>query len=80
MVPAGYLPAGIATASDMRRRGMKSSGMPPGRTKWIRQRTYDRVVQQIEAGEEHLDHVFMVGAQRIFARIDKLERRGGMRR
>ena len=36
--------------------------------------------QQIEAGEERLDHVFMVGAQRIFARIDKLERRGGMRR
>ena len=31
-------------------------------------------------GEEHLDRVFMVGAQRIFARIDKLERRGGMRR
>ena len=55
-------------------------GMPPRRPKWMRQRTYDRVVQQIEAGEEHLDHVFMVGAQRIFARIDKLERRGGMRR
>jgi hypothetical protein len=55
-------------------------GMPPRRPKWMRFRTYDRVVQQIEAGEEHLDHVFMVGAQRIFARIDKLERRGGMRR
>ena len=55
-------------------------GMPPRRPKWMRQRTYDRVVQQIEAGEEHLDHVFMVGAQRILARIDKLERRGGMRR
>ena len=55
-------------------------GMPPRRPKWMRQRTYHRVVQQIEAGEEHLDHVFMVGAQRIFARIDKLERRGGMRR
>jgi hypothetical protein len=55
-------------------------GIPPRRPKWMRQRTYDRVVQQIEAGEEHLDHVFLVGAQRIFARIDKLERRGGMRR
>jgi hypothetical protein len=55
-------------------------GMPPRRPKWMRQRTYDRVVQQIEAGEEHLDHVFMVGAQRILARVDKLERRGGMRR
>ena len=55
-------------------------GIPPPRPKWMRQRTYDRVVQQIEAGEEHLDHVFMVGAQRILARVDKLERRGGMRR
>jgi len=57
-----------------------SDGIPPRRPKWMRQRTYDRVVQQIEAGEDHLDHVFMVGAQRIFARVDKLERRGGMRR
>ena len=55
-------------------------GMPPQAPKWMRRRTYDRVVQQIEAGEEHLDHVFTVGAQRILARIDKLERRRGMRR
>ena len=55
-------------------------GMPPERPKWMRQRTYDRVVQQIEAGEDRLDHVFMVGMQRILAEVDKLERRGGMRR
>ena len=55
-------------------------GMPPKRPKWMRQRTYDRVVQQIEAGEDHLDVVFTLGAQRILARIDKLERRRGMRR
>ena len=55
-------------------------GMPPERPKWMRQRTYDRVVQQIEAGEDRLDHVFMVGMQRLLAEVDKLERRGGMRR
>jgi hypothetical protein len=55
-------------------------GMPPRRPKWMRQRTYDRVVQQIEAGEDGLDVVFTLGAQRILARIDKLERRRGMRR
>jgi hypothetical protein len=46
----------------------------------MRFRTYDRVVQQIEAVEDRLDVVFMVGARRILARADKLERRGGMRR
>jgi hypothetical protein len=55
-------------------------GMPPERPKWMRQRTYDRVVQQIEAGEDHLDVVFTLGAQRLLVRIDKLERRRGMRR
>jgi hypothetical protein len=55
-------------------------GIPPRRPKWMRQRTYDRVVQQIEAGEDRLNHVFMVGAQRILARIDRSEQRGGMRR
>ncbi len=55
-------------------------GIPPRRPKWMRQRTYDRVVQQIEAGEDRLDVVFTLGAQRILARIDKLERRRGMRR
>jgi hypothetical protein len=55
-------------------------GTPPERPKWMRQRTYDRVVQQIEAGEDRLDVVFTLGAQRLLARIDKLERRRGMRR
>ena len=55
-------------------------GIPPRRPKWMRQRTYDRVVQQIEAGEDRLDVVFTLGAQRILARIDKSERRRGMRR
>ena len=38
--------------------------IPPQRPKWMRQRTYDRVVQQIEAGEDRLDVVFTLGAQR----------------
>ena len=41
---------------------------------------YRVVASQIEAGEEHLDHVFTVGAQRILARIDRSEQRRGMRR
>jgi hypothetical protein len=36
--------------------------------------------ERVEAGEDHLDVVFTLGAQRILARIDKLERRRGMRR
>ncbi len=55
-------------------------GIPPPRPKWMRQRTYDRVVQQIEAGEDRLNVVYTLGAQRILARIDKSERRRGMRR
>ena len=71
----------LATPASQARSGLRWAGRnPPRRPKWMRQRTYHRVVQQIEAGEEHLDHVFMVGAQRILARVDKLERRGGMRR
>jgi hypothetical protein len=54
--------------------------MSPMRPKWMRQRTYDRVVQQIEVGEDHLNVVFTLGAQRILTRIDKSERRRGMRR
>jgi hypothetical protein len=55
-------------------------GIPPPRPKWMRQRTYDRVVQQIEAGEDRLDVVFTLGAQRILARIEKSEQRRGLRR
>jgi hypothetical protein len=55
-------------------------GPPPRRPKWMRPRTYNRVVQQIEAGEDRLNVVFTLGAQRILARLDKSERRRGMRR
>jgi hypothetical protein len=46
-------------------------GPPPPRPKWMRQRTYQRVVQQIENGEDHLNAVFVAGAQRLLARIDR---------
>jgi hypothetical protein len=46
-------------------------GPPPPRPKWMRQRTYRRVVQQIENGEDHLNAVFVAGAQRLLARIDR---------
>jgi hypothetical protein len=47
-------------------------GPPPPRPKWMRQRTYDRVVRQIEAGEDHLNDVFIAGAQRFLTRIGRL--------
>jgi hypothetical protein len=53
--------------------------IPPQRPKWMRQRTYDRLMRRIEAGEERLDVVFTVGAQRILARIDRSEQRRGLR-
>jgi hypothetical protein len=53
-------------------------GIRPRRPKWMRQRTYQRLLQQIEAGEEHLDVVFTAGAQRILARINRSERRRRM--
>ena len=53
---------------------------PPPRPKWMRRRTYSRIALQIRAGEEHLDHVFTVGAQAILARLEKLDQRRGTRR
>jgi hypothetical protein len=55
-------------------------GPPPPRPKWMRQRTYQRAVQQIEDGEDHLNAVFVAGAQRFFDRIDRSEQRGRQRR
>jgi hypothetical protein len=52
-------------------------GPPPPRPKWMRQRTYQRAVQQIEDGEDHLNAVFVAGAQRFLDRIDRSEQRGG---
>jgi hypothetical protein len=53
---------------------------PPPKPKWMRWKTYVRIAAQIEAGQEHLDDVFAVGAQRILARLDKVEQRRGPRR
>ena len=55
-------------------------GIPPRRPKWMRQRTYARIARQIEAGEEHLDRVWLSGAQRLLDRIERSERRRRVRR
>jgi hypothetical protein len=46
---------------------------PAAKPNWMRRPTYDRIAQQIEAGEERLDVIFTVGAQRIIARADRLQ-------
>jgi hypothetical protein len=48
---------------------------PPPKPKWMRWGTYSRIAQQIEVGQERLDTVFMIGAERFLARIGELERR-----
>jgi hypothetical protein len=55
-------------------------GLPPTKPKWMRARTYSRIARQIEAGEEHLDRVWLSGAQRLLARIERSERRRRVRR
>jgi hypothetical protein len=55
-------------------------GGPPAKPKWMRWPTYSRLALQIRAGEEHLDEVFMVGAQRLLGRLGKLEYRRRTRR
>jgi hypothetical protein len=48
-------------------------GPPPIKPKWMRRRTYDSVLQQIEAGVERLDIAFTAGAQRLLARLGRTE-------
>ena len=54
--------------------------LPPSKPKWMRHRTYDRVVDEIDAGRERLETVFNVGAALILARLDKVEQRVRTRR
>lgn len=49
----------------------------PPRPKWMRQRTYQRLVHQIENGEDRLNGVFVAGAQRVLGRLERSEQRGG---
>jgi hypothetical protein len=53
---------------------------PPRKPKWMRWRTYSRIAQQIEAGQERLDVVFTAGAQRILSRLERAEHRSRSRR
>jgi hypothetical protein len=57
-----------------------SDGILPQRPRWMRQRTYERVVQQIEASEYILDVAFVESAQRMLARIERSKQRSGLRR
>jgi hypothetical protein len=47
---------------------------PPPKPKWMRWKTYSRIAQQIEEGQERLDVVFTVGAQHILARLERSDR------
>ncbi len=53
---------------------------PPPKPKWMRWKTYSRIANQIEAGQEHLDQVFILGAQRILARLERPDPRRRSRR
>jgi hypothetical protein len=53
-------------------------GIPPPKPKWMRWQTYSRIALQIRDGEEHLNRVFTVGAQRFLDRIDRSKRRRGI--
>ena len=44
---------------------------PPPKPKWMRWKTYSRITRQIEAGQERLNVVFIVGAQRLLGRVEK---------
>jgi hypothetical protein len=52
---------------------------PPTKPKWMRWKTYSRLSQQIEAGQDRLNVVFIAGAQRILGRIEKSEQRRRVR-
>ncbi len=52
---------------------------PPPKPKWMRWKTYFRIAAQIEAGEERLDEAFILGAQRILGRFERLDLRGRSR-
>ena len=43
----------------------------PPKPKWMRWKTYSRIARQIEAGQERLDVVFTIGAQRLLGRLEK---------
>jgi hypothetical protein len=52
----------------------------PPKPRWMRWKTYSLIIQQIEAGQEQLDVVFMTGARRILARTERAKHRGRRRR
>jgi hypothetical protein len=53
---------------------------PPPKPKLMRWKTYARIVQQIEAGQEQLNMAFIAGARRILARKVRAKHHGRGRR
>jgi hypothetical protein len=53
---------------------------PPPKPKWMRWKTYNRIAQQIEQGQDRLEVEFLAGAQRILARIERTDQRRSSRR
>jgi hypothetical protein len=52
----------------------------PPKPKWMRWKTYSRIAQRIEEGQERLDEAFIAGAWLILARAEKLEQHKRSRR
>jgi hypothetical protein len=53
---------------------------PPPKPKRMRWKTYSWITQQIEAGKEQLDVVFITGARRLLAQSERAKHRGRRRR
>lgn len=49
---------------------------PPPKPKWMRWKSYSRIAKQIEAGQDHLNAVFVAGSERLLVRLERLERGG----
>jgi hypothetical protein len=52
----------------------------PSKPKWMRWKTYSRIARQIAAGQDRLDLVFTMGAQRLLGRLEKSQQPGRRRR
>jgi hypothetical protein len=59
---------------------VRPDGGTPAKPKWMRWPTYSRLALKIRAGEEHLEEVYMVGAQRLLGRLSNMENRRRKRR
>ena len=70
----------LVSIGARRRLRRTREGIPPSGPSGCGTVNYDRIASQIEAGKDHLDHVFTVGAQRILARINRSDQHIRIRR